>query len=126
MTPSRQRIVALHQRSFDFTCRVVNAYPKTHRIDDASKVIWYQLLKAAASATFNLEEAVAASSNLDFIAKMRIALREVKESRVALRLILQCQLAGSKSTEGLEIEAGELAAIFATIIIRKKENMSKQ
>lgn len=89
-------------------------------------MIWYQLLKAAASATFNLEEADAASSNLDFIAKMRIALREVKESRVALRLILQCQLAGSKSTEGLDREAGELAAIFAAIIIRKKENMSKQ
>jgi four helix bundle protein len=40
----------------------------------------FQLLKAATSSTFNLAEADAASSDADFVAKMRIALREAKEA----------------------------------------------
>jgi len=125
MPQSRQTILALQQRSFDFTCGVVNAHPKTQRLDDASRVIWHQLLKAAASATFNLEEADAASSGIDFIAKMRIALREAKESRVAIRVIVRCQLSGWSSVARFEDEAGQLAAIFATIILRKKANLAK-
>jgi four helix bundle protein len=125
MPTRRERILSLHQRSFDFTCGVVNAYPRTHQLDDASRVIWHQLLKAAASATLNLEEADAASSGLDFVAKMRIALREAKESRVAIRIIVCCQLSGWNAVAKFEEEAGELAAIFAAIIIRKKANMAK-
>src|SRR6185436_6154479 len=100
MAQDRERIVALQQRSFDFTCGVVNAYPKGVRFDDASRVIWYQLLKAASSATFNLEEADAASSDNDFLSKMRIALREAKESRVAIRVIARCGLARSEGIRG--------------------------
>jgi four helix bundle protein len=42
--------------------------------------MWRQLVRAAGSCTFNLEEADAASSDADFLAKMRISLREIKEA----------------------------------------------
>jgi hypothetical protein len=85
MSQDRERILALHQRSFDFTCGVIDAHPKSRGVDDPSRLIWRQLIKAASSATFNLEEADAASSDNDFLAKMRIALREAKESHVGIR-----------------------------------------
>src|SRR6185436_18075455 len=125
MAQDRERIVALQQRSFDFTCGVVNAYPKGVRFDDASRVIWYQLLKAASSATFNLEEADAASSDNDFLSKMRIALREAKESRVAIRVIARCRLAGWREVREFEDEARQLAAIFGSIIVNKKASMKR-
>src|SRR5687768_4006177 len=90
---NRARTLALQKRCFDFSCGVVSAYPRSG-LDDASRIIWRQLLKAATSSTFNLEEADAASSDADFVAKMRIALREAKEAHVAIRLIERCLLAG--------------------------------
>jgi four helix bundle protein len=125
MAQDRDRILALQQRSFDFTCGVVNAYPKGIRFDDASKVIWHQLLKAASSTTFNLEEADSASSDNDFLAKMKIALREAKESRVAIRIIARCELAGWREVNGFEDEARQLAAIFGKIIVNKKASMKR-
>ena len=56
---------------------------------------------------------------------MRIALREVKEARVALRLMDACQLAGHGAVCGYEDEARQMALIFAKIIVNKKANMSR-
>jgi len=124
MAQNRDRTLALQQRSFNFTCGVVNAYPRLSRLDDASRAVWQQLIRAASSATFNLEEADAASSDRDFLAKMRIALREVKEARVAIRIVVRCQLSAYEAVASLEDEARQLSAIFATIIVNKKASMA--
>lgn len=84
---SRAKTLALQKRSFDLACAVVRAYPKRPYLDDPSRVVWRELVKSITSSTFNLEEADAASSDADFLAKMRIALRETKEARVAIRII---------------------------------------
>jgi four helix bundle protein len=83
----RQRIAALHQRSFDLACGVLKAYPRKPFFDEPSRVVWRQLVKAITSSTFNFEEADAASSDSDFLAKMRIALREAKEVRAAFLIL---------------------------------------
>lgn len=126
MAQDRDRILALQNRSFEFTCGVIGAYPRNGRIDDASRLMWRQLIKAASSATFNLEEADAASSDNDFLAKMRIALREAKESHVEIRVIVRCQLAGFKAVAKFQDEARQLSLIFAKIIVNKKESMKRR
>ena len=126
MTQDRDRTTALQTRSFEFTCGVIGAYPATARIDDPSRLLWRQLIKAASSATFNLEEADAASSDNDFLAKMRIALREAKESHVGIRVIVRCRLAGWKAVEKFQDEARQLAAIFGKIIVNKKASMQRK
>ena len=121
---SRARTLALQKRCFEFSCAVISAYPRG-RIDDASRIIWRQLLKAATSSTFNLEEADAASSDADFVAKMRITLRESKEAHVAIRLIERCRLAGDAAVTGQKDEANQLASIFHAIVKNKRENMKR-
>jgi len=66
----------------------------------------------------NLVEADNASSTADFIHKMRLTLREAKESRQALTKLRLSKLDGHDRVEGLEKEADELAAIFATIVLK--------
>jgi four helix bundle protein len=73
-----------------------------------------------------LEEADAASSDADFLAKMRIALREVKEAHVEVRVIVRCKLAGWNVVGRFQDEARQLAAIFATIIVNKKASMLRK
>ena len=123
-SPSRQKTLALQKRSFDFTCAVVCAYP-SGRLDDPSRDIWRQLVRATSSSTFNLEEADAASSDADFLAKMRISTREAKEARVALRVIARCKLAAHQHAARLRDEADQLAAILFTIVKNREENLKR-
>jgi four helix bundle protein len=120
----RKRVAALHQRSFDLACAVVKSYPKQPFLDEPSRVVWRQLVKAVTSSTFNFEEAEAGSSDADFLAKMQIALREIKEARVAIRFVTACKLAGHEAVGAHEDEARQLALIFAKIIVNKKANMA--
>ena len=117
--------IALHQRSFDLACAALKAYPKGPYLNDAGRVVWRQLVKAITSSTFNFEEAEAASSDADFLAKMRIALREVKEARVAIRLIVACELAAHRAVAECEDESRQMALIFAKIIVNKKANLER-
>jgi four helix bundle protein len=79
-------------------------------------------VRAADSASDNLVEADNASSDADFLHKMRTALREAKEAHTCLTKIRLGRLAAHDKCRSIEQEAGELSAIFATIVL----NMSKR
>jgi four helix bundle protein len=55
--------------------------------DAATRVLAYQLTKAATSVGANIEEADGAESRRDFIHKLSIARKEARETRFWLRLI---------------------------------------
>ena len=79
----RKRTLALHERAIAFSTNVNACCPRHHTTLPSSRV-WDQLVRAADSASNNLIEADAASSEADFLNKMSLALREAKESRVGL------------------------------------------
>jgi four helix bundle protein len=118
-SPERQRTLRLHERVFTFASNVVRSAPAS-ATDVARREIWRQLVRAATSASNNLEEADEASSTADFIAKMKIALREAKESRRCLRFVVECRLATHQEIAELVNEARQISGIFATIIINTK------
>ncbi|MCI0355781.1 MAG: four helix bundle protein [Acidobacteria bacterium] len=111
----RERTLKLQRRDFDFSSAVLGACPKGP-MDTASKEVWEQLVGAATSTANNLEEADAASSRADFRAKMRITLREAKETRLCLRLLTSAQLLGHDRIAPLLDEAGQLVGIFTAIV----------
>lgn len=80
-----------------------------------------QLFDAATSAGANREEADAGQTKPDFIAKMSICLKETKESRFWLRVILETIVRDDEGT-ALAKESNELVAIVTTIVKRAKEN----
>jgi four helix bundle protein len=89
-------------------------------MDIASREIWRQLVRAATSASNNLEEADEASSTADFIVKMKIAVREAKETHRCLRFIVDCRLANADQVTGQADEARQIASILATIVVNTK------
>jgi four helix bundle protein len=116
---NRTRTKQLQRRSFEQTCNVIRAYPKRRWLDEASRLTWRELVKAATSSRCNLEEADTASSDADFLAKIRIALREAKEAHVAIRIIVACGLAGHQDVAAFEDEANQLASILFAIVKHK-------
>lgn len=76
----------LPERLFEFAARSLEFI---RRLPDSTeyKVIKYQLAKSSTSSGSNYEEAQAGSSKADFNNKIRISLREMKESNYRLRII---------------------------------------
>ena len=93
-----------------------------------SATVWGQLVRAGDGASNNLVEAEDASSDADFLHKMRTALREAKESKTCLKKIRLANLANASVVArlGLEQEADELSAIYASIIINVEKRLARE
>ena len=83
-----------------------------------------QLVDAAMSVGANLEEARGAQSKADFHAKVRISLKEARESHFWLRLLAKSESIPMKRVAPLIQEANEIVAILTTIA--KKTNPSNK
>jgi four helix bundle protein len=73
-------------RLFEFAVRVIE-FLKTLPYSPENKTIRTQLSKSACSSGANYEESQSGSSKADFTNKVRISLREMRESNYWLRII---------------------------------------
>ncbi|MCX6325296.1 MAG: four helix bundle protein [Bacteroidia bacterium] len=90
--------------------------------------IYGQLFRAGTSSGANYEEARAGESRADFIHKMQIVLKELRESHFWIKLIIAAKLITSED-EGLKFlfnESKELASITAKSIVTAKSNIGKK
>jgi four helix bundle protein len=112
----------LEDRLVDFTCRmidVVEALPNSR----AGNYIAAQLIRSCHSPTFNYGEAQASESTKDFIHKMSVVLKELKECRTALKIIVKKNMINPiKKLEAIQTETEELIAIIAKSIYTAKKN----
>jgi len=79
-----------------------------------------QLLGSSTSAGANYEEACGAESRSDFVHKLQIVLKELKESLYWLRLISKSGLISREEVSGVLREGKELANIIAKSIVTTK------
>jgi len=123
----RKRTLALHERAIRFSVNV-NACCPEYFSTVPSKTVWGQLVRAADSASNNLVEADDALSDADFLSKMGIALREVKEARTELMKLRLGSLDNYQMATRLELEseATQLTAIFSTIIRNMRWRLEQQ
>ena len=106
----------LEERLLDYAAtviRVVEELPKTR----AGNHVAGQLLRSGTSPLSNHGEAQAAESQNDFLHKMRVCLKELRESLRWLRLIARAKLL--RSSKGLDFllqETDEMIRIFVASI----------
>ena len=120
-----QKKYDLEVRLVNYTCRmidVVEALPGTR----AGNYISGQLIKSCHSPTFNYGEAQAAESREDFIHKLGVVLKELKECRTALKIISKKEIIkpSAKITE-IYKETEELIAIIGKSIQTAQKNKGK-
>ena len=111
----------IRERLFLFACDVIRASQKLHTQGPIAGSLAVQLVNAAVSAAANAEEADDGSSGRDFRAKKRICLRELKEARLRLRVLLATSFLES-SHGSLVSESRELISIVSTIIRNNARN----
>jgi four helix bundle protein len=84
-------------------------------------VIRHQLTKSSTSVGANYEESQAGSSKADFRNKVRIALKEARESNYWLRVIKALQNIETNELEILLKESDELKRILAAILNKSRD-----
>ena len=105
----------LRERLFVFACAITRLVQYLHTRGPVAIELSPQLLRCGTSAAANYEEADDASGLRDRIAKTRIVLRELKETRLRLRVLREAGIL-NEAHDPIANEAGELVKIVATII----------
>ena len=117
-----KRIFDLEERLIDFAVRIIKiaeSLPKTK----VGKHVSGQIIRCGTSPAPNYGEAQSAESRSDFIHKMKVALKELRETRVWLLIIVRAKLITPASKlDSLIKENNELISIFVSSIetARKK------
>jgi four helix bundle protein len=116
---STQKAGEMEERLLDFAVRVgkvVDALPETR----LGRHIAAQLVRAGTSPAPNYGEACAAESKKDFVHKLGIAFKELRESRVWLRLIIKADMLPKARISDLYNECEQLCNIVAKSLITAK------
>lgn len=119
------RTYDLEDRLIRFACTclgVCDLLPNTK----TGQNLEYQLSKSSTAAALIYGEAQAAESPADFAHKMKLVLKEIRESKVNLRIIYQKPVATDPSINFALKEAGELMAIFLKSIETAKTNQQPE
>ena len=109
----------LLDRTFKFGVNCI-IFLRTLPRDFEYNVIKLQLTKSSTSIGANYEESQAGSSKADFKNKVRISLREARESNYWLRVIKALERSENEQLESLIQESKELKNILASIINNTK------
>ena len=102
----------LENRLIEFTIRVINVVESLPD-DKVCNYLGGQLLRSGSSPVLNYGEAQAAESRKDFIHKLKIILKELRETSICLTLLSRKSCVSDSSLPG---EAKELIAIFTKSI----------
>jgi four helix bundle protein len=111
----------LEERLIDFAVRIIRTAESLPRTK-AGKHIAGQLIRSGTSPAPNYGEAQSAESRADFIHKMKVCLKELRETRIWLLMIVRTNLMKPVSKlEFLIDENNELISIFVTSLKTAKQ-----
>ncbi|MDB6140038.1 MAG: hypothetical protein JWO94_3110 [Verrucomicrobiaceae bacterium] len=116
---SEKKAEEMEERLLDFAVRigkVVDALPDTR----LGRHIAGQLVRAGTSPAPNYGEACGAESKKDFVHKLGIVFKELRESRVWLRLIIKAGMLPNARVADLHNECEQLCNIVAKSLITAK------
>ena len=112
----------LEDRLIDFPVRIIklaDSLPRT----SAGNHIAGQILRSGTSPAPNYGEAQSAESRKDFIHKMKISLKELRETKVWLKIIQKVFFSNNtEKVTDITKECDELIAIFVTSVKTTEKN----
>jgi four helix bundle protein len=109
----------LRERLFNFACTITRLVQYLHTCGPVAIKLSPQLLDCGTSASANYEEADDGSSPRDRLAKRKIVLRELKETRLRLRILRKVGITTEDHDPVIQ-ESDELVRIVAALIHKTK------
>lgn len=116
----------LEDRVIDFAVSIVNIVEEIKN-NYSGNYYGNQLIRSSGSPALNYGEARSAESHKDFVHKMGICLKELRESHNCLKIIFRANLFIGDKEKILKVldENNQLISIFVASIKTSKNNISK-
>ena len=118
---TKERKFDLEERLIDYAVVIIGIIDQLP-VNKATTHLGGQLLRSSSSPALNYGEVQAAESRKDFIHKMKIVLKELRESYNCLRVLTK---AGFLNNEKVLDETNQLIAIFVKSLETAKKNSTK-
>ncbi len=107
-------------KSYAFAIQIISIYKELVQ-DKKEFVLSKQLLRAGTSVGANVNEAVSAVSKRDFVHKLSIALKEVRETQYWLRLLKDSEYIHPENFEKLHMSCQEIIKLLTSIILTTRQ-----
>ena len=120
MTTAAKHGMDIRERAFGFAAALLKFCRQLDQHDFVIQTISRQLVRAGTSIGANLEEAQSGETRADFIHKNAIALKEGRETRYWLRLLVAGGFAANATTRELQQEIEEMVKVLGAIIVPAK------
>ena len=118
----KNRKYDLEDRLIDFSVRIIDIVEKLPNTRTGNHIA-NQLIRCGTSPAPNYGEAQSAESRKDFIHKIKICLKELRETKIWLKIIQRKKLLNNTKDVGDAIaECDELISIFVTSIKTAEKN----
>jgi four helix bundle protein len=116
-----ERNVHIAERSVTFALDIVRTFQELQQ-DPVGRILGRQLLRSGTSIGANHQEAQAAQSRADFVAKLSIAHKETRETIYWLRLLKESGIGPCEILRALTEEAVQLKKILSASLLTAKQN----
>jgi four helix bundle protein len=117
--------IDLEERLIDFSVRCIKISEEMMNTY-AGKHLSSQLTRSGTSPALNYAEAQAAESRQDFVHKMKVCLKELRETMVCIKIIHRLNYFKSERLEPILKENNELISIFVKSIETAKMNIESE
>lgn len=114
----------IEDRTYRFALRVVRLCQHLDAKPGVKRTLGNQLLRSGTSIGANVEDARASHSRAEFVCKMGIALREARETRYWLRLLIDGGLIERTLLDPLLSEATEIMKVLGAITSKSRRSLS--
>jgi len=114
----------LENRLIEYAVLVIKVAERI-RCKESGKHLSQQIIWSGTSPALNYGEAQSAESKKDFIHKLKITTKELRETYVALKIIDKIQIVDEEDDlRSVIYECNQLIAIFITIIKTSQRNLA--
>jgi four helix bundle protein len=114
----------LHERLIDFAVQIINITDNV-KTTKAGNHLLGQIVRSGTAPSLNYSEAQSAESRNDFIHKMSVVLKELRETHSNLKIILRAKLYLGQEIDKAIKENDELISIFVKSIETSRNKINK-
>jgi four helix bundle protein len=113
------------EKSYAFALRIVKLFAHLQK-DKGEFILSRQVIRSGTSIGANVEEAMGAQSDKDFLSKMTIAYKETRETRYWLQLLRDSGYLPPKHAQSILNDCEELLKILGKIKISTQNRIHKK
>ncbi len=121
---TEKRVFDLEERLINFSVIILNVAEQLPN-NYAGKHLAGQLTRSGTAPALNYGEAQGAESKNDFVHKMKICLKELRETQICLKIIQRKPMTESKDIEIAIAECNQLVAIFTSSVKKAATQIAK-